>query len=373
LRPRVRPADPPLAIAPPAAASRHATRWLSLLALCGLLGGIVYVAAGLYAAYRDSFVTPIVLSPDSDLVIPSKLSLSRLIADKTALEIRIREAEAVLAADERAGSKLQGLQQLVGQSLAWSDWVVDQTHNTSASDLAALSEQQQLLAQHISLQTAYVAEMERNLAAGLVHKSDVLREQNQLSQLRIAALENQRERGASQAQLRQSAAAKRALSGARGSRVLTPEMIQQRDQLVRIELELLRLEADKRARTDELRGAREDLARTDQLISQMKQRPVFRAIEAEQNVAFVPYSQLEGVRAGSEIHACALWGLFGCRDVGRVLTLLPGEVSLTDAWGSPARGQYALMKLTDAQAARAKLLRVRPSGSQPAATLAGQP
>jgi hypothetical protein len=58
--------------------------------------------------------------------------------------------------------------------------------------------------------------------------------------------------------------------------------------------------------------------------------------------------------------------MFACEPVGRVVELLPGEVEfptaeITDAQtsGSPARGQYAVMQLTDPRAAEAESLRVR--------------
>lgn len=349
------------------------TRWFSLVALTALSAGALYVVMGLYDAYRDSFVTPIVLSPDSDLVIPSKLSLTRLITDKSSIEIRLREAASVIEASDAAIEKLNALKALLEQSLTWSGWVNEQSFSTSSTDLETLSAQENLLQQHIAAQSAYVEEMQGNFMAGLVHKTDVLREQSQLSQLRIAALENQRERAASQAQQQQSAAAKRALSND-GAAVLTPEMVQQREQLVRIELELLKVEADKKARKDELHAARDELARTEQLIAQMRQRPVFRAIEAEQNVAFVPYSQLAGVQTGASVYACAIWGFFACTDVGEVREVLPGEVSMQDPWGAHVRGQYALMHLTTGKAAQAKLLRVRPAKnySTPASVLSSQ-
>jgi hypothetical protein len=58
--------------------------------------------------------------------------------------------------------------------------------------------------------------------------------------------------------------------------------------------------------------------------------------------------------------------MFACEPVGRVVELLPGEVELpptelaaAETSGSPARGQYAVMQLTDPRAAEAESLRVR--------------
>ena len=134
--------------------------------------------------------------------------------------------------------------------------------------------------------------------------------------------------------------------------------ILQQDQLVRIELEILKLDSDARAKRAEKRVDEGKLAKIDELEKELKARPVFRAVEKNLDVAFVPYTQLERVRAGALVYQCT-WGLFNCHAVGRVGELVPGEVILPDPWGSPARGQYAILELTDHEAARVKTLRVR--------------
>ena len=75
-------------------------------------------------------------------------------------------------------------------------------------------------------------------------------------------------------------------------------------------------------------------------------------------MAFVPYTQIQGVEAGSTLISCA-WTLFRCRTVGRVAEVLPGEVITQDPWGTMARGQYAILELSDHAAAREKVLRAR--------------
>jgi hypothetical protein len=52
--------------------------------------------------------------------------------------------------------------------------------------------------------------------------------------------------------------------------------------------------------------------------------------------------------------------LFNCRTVGLVKEVLAGEVVALDAWSEIARGQFAVFDLTDHEAAREKVLRVRP-------------
>jgi hypothetical protein len=76
-------------------------------------------------------------------------------------------------------------------------------------------------------------------------------------------------------------------------------------------------------------------------------------------VAFIPYTQIDGVSSGGKVYECVL-GVFSCTQVGRVTEVLPGEVIVPDPWGSLARGQYAVIELDDQHAAQSKTLRVRP-------------
>jgi hypothetical protein len=59
---------------------------------------------------------------------------------------------------------------------------------------------------------------------------------------------------------------------------------------------------------------------------------------------------------------CKLWTVFACSHVGKVAEVLPGEVATTDPWGTPTRGQYAILDLSDSSAAMSKALRVRKAG-----------
>jgi hypothetical protein len=83
-------------------------------------------------------------------------------------------------------------------------------------------------------------------------------------------------------------------------------------------------------------------------------------------LAFVPNSHVPHIKANATLYECRVFSMFACEPVGRVVELLPGEVELPPAElpdsqpaGSPARGQYAVMQLTDPRAAEAESLRVR--------------
>ena len=59
------------------------------------------------------------------------------------------------------------------------------------------------------------------------------------------------------------------------------------------------------------------------------------------------------------VHRCV--GTDRRLDVGRVAEVLPGEVVTQDPWGTIARGQYAILELSDHDAAKEKVLRARPA------------
>jgi hypothetical protein len=334
------------------------TRVFALLALTALFAAVGRGVIAAYYAVTDAFVTPIILTPDSDLVLPSKLSLANLLGERQTWEMRGAAASAAMEVADRGIAKLTQLRDATAKALAWSDMVSSTMQGSTEKDLSALEQQKQLLEQHLADQRAYVAEMQHNLEAGLARKSDVLREQATVSQLQVELLDNQRAQLASAALHRQNSLEQEALRGQHQG-LRTPQMLQQQDQLVRIELELTKLQADKSTRSDELRVANDEMHKLDALIAEMKRRPVFRAVESRQNVAFLPYAQSDGVTDNAAVYECRILGMFACERVGNVLEVLPGEVNMQDPWGTPTRGQYALLDLDDPRAARAKALRLR--------------
>ena len=337
-------------------------RVFSIAALLGSVCGVGYLANTGYHVATDAFVVPVVLSPDSDLVIQSRLSRAALLKERMRIVSSKEQIEGDLEAAEQAIEQLKGLQASASKSLEWTTAITQRQAFAGSSDLRALATQRSELATMVASQDAFVQKVRKDLDAGLVSKAEFVREQQALSQMRVAAIENDRARMTTQAQMSQVMLARQAMSGGRGGvRMATPEMLLQQDQLVRIQCDLLKLEAERRSKTAERRHIDEEVLKIDELIAQLNKRPIFRAIDASTNIAFIPYTQMDGVATGGKVYECK-WGVFSCMPVGRVTELLPGEVIVTDPWGSPARGQYAVIDLDDQHAAQSKTLRVRPSG-----------
>jgi hypothetical protein len=350
--------------------ARVRTRLLAAVALGGLVTGLGYAGVAAYHALRDSFVAPIILSPDNDLVIQSKLSLSRLLAERRAIEARIEENQAGADAAAASVARLEEFRGSAARALDWSMEVTAKQAQLGERDLQRIAEQEALVEGMTAHQKQVVASVEKSVQAGLTHKADLEREQQTLDQLRLTALQSERERMATEIQLHAASLAQKALRGGRG-RIATPEMVARQDQLVRVELDMLKLKTEAATKRALLRADHDELAKIDELVTQMKSRPIFRAIEGNQNVAFVPYTQIDGVRGGLPVYHCAVWGVFACRHVGKVAQLLPGEVAMQDPWGTPMRGQYALLDLFAPEAAQAKVLRVREGAAPPPAPRPG--
>ena len=207
-----------------------------------------------------------------------------------------------------------------------------------------LTQQRSVLGQALDSKRAYLGELRKNLAAGLVSNVEVVKEEVQLRELEHLALQNERERLQTSSKLAESRMTQQALHGGRA--LITPDMVEQQKALVHIDLELVRLEAEQRTRTQGIGSDEAELGRIERLLTELRGKPTFQAIEAQQDLAFVPYNQLRGVGAGAEVYECELFGVFLCEQVGTILSVFPGEVVTPDPWGTPTRGRYAAMQLS---------------------------
>lgn len=333
-----------------------------------VLGAVVSAAGFLgqqgYRAATDSFVAPAILSPDNDLVMAAKVKISELYVERARVVGEVEGIDADLLAAENAVTRLESLLATAARGVAWTKSTTGQQVASASRDLGTLAQQKEMLDQMVEKQRALVSEARANWKDGLVSKTDLARETQSFDQMQLASLENERSQMLTRAQLTLARSAQMSLA-ANSAAPQMPEMIGREEQMVRLELEVLRLRSECRAKRAEKKILQDKLAKMDELEGQLRARPIFRAAEKSVDVAFVPYTQSAGVTAGAEVFECT-WGLFRCKSVGRVAELVRGEVILPDPWGNQARGYYAILELTDHQAAQSKVLRVR--GLPPPAT-----
>ncbi len=348
-------------IAPPTTPG-VAPRLFALSALAAVIGSLTWATVAIAGVFTDAWVAPLSLSPDSDAVLQLDLQLTRQRAEIARVAAEHERVVAELEAVEEALGRLASLRDRsrglfeLGAALARgeSEGAVDVIRDLRA--------ERDVLARLVTRQRRETERARAHRASGLIEQRDLELAEQALDGLELQRLANHRaleEAVVHRARARASAGEfARSLDGAGGAPSRRPEIAQRHEEDTRLELEIVRLEAERRGLVAMRDAAAESLGELRQVMSELEARPIYQATERAMDVGFVPYSQLEGVVAGSTVIACHA-GVFFCREVGTVREVLPGEVVTQDPWGELARGRYALLDLHDDTAVQERILRVR--------------
>jgi hypothetical protein len=336
----------------PAASTR-----LGALFTLGLLAfGACYGLYSVYTAARDAFVVPTIMSPTSEAVIATKLRLGELRVERVRAVGELEGVEADLAGADQALSRLLDLKRTTSDGRHWTTRITSQRARESAAELSALSSQKQVLDNMLASQQRLTARAQRDFEAGLISRAEYAHQEQALNEMRLQMLDNGRATVRGESALEESTLAQQALL--RTDAPQTPELVTRQEQLIRVDLEIVRLDAERRAKGATREALVERIAQIDEMVEQIEDRPLYQAMDHDLELAFVPYTQLSGMTAGAEVYDC-LWGVVFCRSVGKVAQRVAGEVMQGDPWGSSTRGEYVVLDLTDHDAAHAKTLRIR--------------
>jgi hypothetical protein len=118
--------------------------------------------------------------------------------------------------------------------------------------------------------------------------------------------------------------------------------------------EILRMLQDMKRAEVELAKARDNhdaigksLGRYDQIVHTIQDSPYLRAAQKKDTIAFFPYDNVDKVKPGAPLYACAV-GLFFCTRVGKVVTVLAGETLFKHPLNNTMlRGQSVQLQLDD--------------------------
>jgi len=291
-------------------------------------------------------------------------------AERARLESELSGIEAELKTVDLSIERLEALASGRGRALAWAA--------TSAIDEArALREQAENLEGQKELLTGLFADQSHlldryktDLAAGLVTAAEVERESTAVHQSEVSLRSNELQLSKLRSTLAGLERLGQALSSGSTGRVrrstkhapMPPEVAKFDDDRIRIELDISRLQSEKRAALARQRAATANLEAMDALLRDLETRPLYRAMQADTDLAFVPYEHLQRFGLSDSVYLCA-WSIFHCRTVGTVTEIVPGEVISQDPWGSLQRGQYVVLALRERSALFARVLRVRHAGS----------
>jgi hypothetical protein len=232
---------------------------------------------------------------------------------------------------------------------------------SGATELKSLTQRKEILSHLLEEQRTLAERARTDVESGIISRTQYAKEAQSVGQIELEVLENDRAIEQSALHGRESALVQQGLAQ-KGGVPLMPELATRQEQMIRLDLEITRLKSENRSKAAQKSALADRVARIDELAAQLKTRPAFLATQRSLDVAFVPYTQMSGVEPGAPVYSC-LFGLFLCKDVGRVSDVVPGEVAMTDPWGNPARGLYAVLSLTDRESAKSKTLRVRATQS----------
>ncbi|MEO8177618.1 MAG: hypothetical protein ABI895_02190 [Deltaproteobacteria bacterium] len=330
---------------------------LGALATLGVIAfGVCYGVYSVYTAARDAFVVPIIMSPSSEAVLATKLRLGELRVERVRAVGDLEGVEADLAGADQGLARLLELKRTTGEGRHWTTHMTSQKARENTAELSALSSQKQVLANMFASQQRLTARAQKDFEAGLISRSEYAHQEQALNEMRLQMLDNGRATVRGESALEETHFAQAAL--ARTDAPPTPELVNRQEQLIRVDLEIVRLDSERRAKAAVRDALAERIAQIDEMVEQIEERPLFQALDKDLELAFVPYTQLPGMTAGAEVYDC-LWGVAFCSSVGTVAARVPGEVVQPDSWGSATRGEYVVLDLKDHGAAHAKTLRIR--------------
>lgn len=321
-------------------------RLMSGLALASTALMVAWAGIAGYQYLTDSIVAPVDVSLANTSAGPTALSAARLSAEREQLAHVIQQNQEALDVISKSIEGLRSLQ----ASLQKEVERLSSLGRSGESDQRLLAQQASILRKNIAAQQAYVLELSDSEEHGLARKSDVLHELAELNRMKLAYLDLRRSRLQS--------VEKRGTDGA-GAAESSPELAQKQEQIVRNDIELTKLESERRVKEKELEAAKGRLPQLAELDAELQKQPLIRATRSGSTAAFAPYAQIEGLKRGASVYHCRMWGLFLCDAVGKVTEILPGEVTNSDAFGGNTRGQYVLLQLTNPEAIRARTLRAR--------------
>lgn len=336
------------------------SRAFALGALVATGGSLVWLAIAILRIFTDSWIAPIALSPDSDAVLSMNLELTRQDAEIGRVQGEIARIDAELEAIDGGLERLRSLQNASATIFSFGAEASGNEESALGRTIRDLHEERAILERLIARQQTETARAREHLASGLIQRTELENEEQSLDSLELQRVANLRatEQAELEHQRARTSAHEFQASVEGDTHARLPEIVAQHESATRIEVEVLRLEAERRGLVALREVAAHSVSTLQAVMDQIQTRPVYLATTQRMDVAFVTYQQIDGVSPGRAIYQCTA-GIFFCHEVGHIRSVLPGEIVTQDPWGELARGRYAVLDLDDAEAVQERILRVR--------------
>jgi hypothetical protein len=343
------------------------TRVFSLVSLILILGATIHGGQIAYRAMTDAWVAPIRLSPDNDRIIALRVERVRQQTERGRLESDLAGIDEELKALDLAMERLSTLNAGFRGARTWTLRVQQQERRAIVAEYETIEQQRAMLENLRRVHLQLVDRARSELSSGIITTTQYEKEALDLSQIDVALKANERElikiraarklaenRGAGPIEM----GLKLTDLANQGTAVRSPEVLKFDEQQVRIELEIAKMQAERRAAEAKRRNNVTTLESIKNIEDDLRRRPLYRAMTERTDLAFVPYSQMSELSNGDNVFRC-IWGVIFCKHVGSVKEIVPGEVVTQDPWGDTARGQYVVLDVRDNSALNEKVLRVR--------------
>ena len=305
-----------------------------------------YIATSVFYMVSDSWIEPMVVSPTDERVLSLKSQLAEKtnLRDQVALELQHTErfitsqqefqAEFIKAVKADLAERKTTLKRL--RSLASGYAGARSSIRRSNREFARQSK----------------AQMHREYAARLIDRSQYLAGAYQLGQIansNLSLAERQAEFESRAAEIDGEA---RALEAILTEKQATGDSVEASlsYEILKVKKEYDQSRLDTMKAIESRAALKESLSRYDAIIQSIKRSPYLRAADHTADVAFVPYGNLDDVKAGEPVYACGLEMIF-CHEVGSVKELLPGEVTFKHPFREKElRGQMVELDLDEGDA-----------------------
>lgn len=321
-------------------------RVAAMLVLYGMLLGIgAYAFVMGFYAVSTSWVVPLLISPSNDkiLTMTAQLVSSQQAMDNLTLTNKGLEAGRIEMIARRTA--LLSLAQRLDSALSR-----EKTENAASGvELAKLAEQKrsdiaqtQTVLNNVSQMKA---DIERDLKAGLITRSEALAQQTALTQLNNTYTDNR----IGEVMLRDSVRQKETTD------LTAVDMLTKQVEL-KSEIEQLNLQVN--TGDDQIRNNAEQIGKIVAAIKTTRENPYYLATSAQSALefAFVPYDNQSKAVAGAPVYDCYLNMLF-CRKVGTVERVFSDEQhTIHPIYKTDLRGFLVQLNMTNHESAKSKTL-----------------
>jgi len=308
-----------------------------------------YIATTAFYYMSSSWAAPVAISASDEKVVALKAQLAEQQNARDRLAAELDDTDRAIAAEQDFQSEFARAIQ--------SDLKGRQAALERAKQLASQAQSTRILIRDANDQYAkdHASTLSKDYDAGMIDRSAMLSGKYQLAQIHAANLSLAERQAEFEQRAAQLATETRALDAILGGQKKSSDVALSYDVLkIKRDYDNSRLESAKA--TEERKALQASLERHDAILKSIRQSPQLRASDRKADVAFVPYSNFEGVTPGTPVYACAVEMVI-CHEAGTVQAILPGEVTYKHPnRDKMLRGQMIELKLDDASAAEENVL-----------------